>query len=376
MAGNYPFKILMSADTLGGVWTYSLELIKALQPYHVEVALATMGAPLNNKQREDLADIPNVELYESNYKLEWMDKPWNDVDKAGEWLLWLNKRVQPDLIHLNNYCHGNLSWGKPVIMVAHSCVSSWWKAVKGEEVPDSWNTYKQRVTEGMRAADLLVAPTFAMLREIERIYGSTGDMKAIHNGMNPFNFSTTGKEPFIFSMGRVWDEAKNLELLAKAAPHLKWPVYIAGENKHASNGKYTELEGVKFLGSLSRKEVSKWLARASIYVLPARYEPFGLSLLEAAMSGCALVAGRTDSLLEIWKDAATYTDPDNSAELITIVNNMIDNDFYRKVLSSEAYNRSHMFSSQRMGKEYFNTYLELIMKEHSAFYRHRRVAHY
>ncbi len=32
--------------------------------------------------------------------------------------------------------------------------------------------------------------------------------------------------------------------------------------------------------------------------LPARYEPFGLSVLEAALSGCALVLGDIPSLRE------------------------------------------------------------------------------
>ena len=37
---------------------------------------------------------------------------------------------------------------------------------------------------------------------------------------------------------------------------------------------------------------SSQLSAASVYVLPAKYEPFGLSVLEAALSGCALVLGK------------------------------------------------------------------------------------
>ena len=53
------------------------------------------------------------------------------------------------------------------------------------------------------------------------------------------------------------------------------------------------------------------IARAAIYALPAHYEPFGLSILEAAMSGCALVLGDIPSLREIWGDAAVFVHPDN-----------------------------------------------------------------
>ena len=46
-----------------------------------------------------------------------------------------------------------------------------------------------------------------------------------------------------------------------------------------------------FAGQLTTAEVRNVINTASIYALPARYEPFGLSILEAALSGCALVLG-------------------------------------------------------------------------------------
>ena len=52
---------------------------------------------------------------EFSYKLEWMETRGSDVDAAGEWLLDLSIRLQPDLIHLNNYAHGDLEWHAPVV---------------------------------------------------------------------------------------------------------------------------------------------------------------------------------------------------------------------------------------------------------------------
>ena len=56
-------------------------------------------------------------------------------------------------------------------------------------------------------------------------------------------------------------------------------------------------------------------AAAAIYALPARYEPFGLSVLEAAQHGCALVLGDIDSLRENWDGAALFVDPDDAGAL-------------------------------------------------------------
>src|SRR5690606_8377688 len=102
--------------------------------------------------------------------------------------------------------------------------------------------------------------------------------------------------------------AKNLAQLDAVATELPWPVYVAGSTEHPDGGN-AAFDSVETLGVLSRAEMKHWLGRASIYVLPARYEPFGLSALEAALSGCALVLGDIPSLREVWGPAATYVDP-------------------------------------------------------------------
>src|ERR1044072_393622 len=85
-------RILMTADTVGGVWTYALELTRALQPYNVEVLLAIMGPSLNTSQQNDARSLSNLSLFKSNYKLEWMPECWPDVKRAGDWLLHLANR--------------------------------------------------------------------------------------------------------------------------------------------------------------------------------------------------------------------------------------------------------------------------------------------
>jgi hypothetical protein len=89
-------RILMTADTVGGVWTYALELARALKPHGVDLAIATMGAPISADQRHAAIRLHNVELFESRFKLEWMDEPWADVARAAEWLLHLEAKIQPE----------------------------------------------------------------------------------------------------------------------------------------------------------------------------------------------------------------------------------------------------------------------------------------
>ncbi|WP_246000831.1 glycosyltransferase family 4 protein [Pontibacter diazotrophicus] len=360
MEARHPSKILMTTDTVGGVWNYTIELVGALAPFGTQVALATMGGPLSADQRRQVEELNNLTLHESDYKLEWMDDPWEDVEKAGEWLLQLKDEVQPDIVHLNAMVHGALEWGVPVVVVVHSCVMSWWRAVKDEEAPKDWDKYKEMVTRGLQATNMVIAPTQAMMNQAEALYGPFQARTVIYNGRAQNTYQFGKKEPFIFSMGRVWDEAKNISMLAHIASDLQWPVYIAGDEKHPATGNSVELDNVHFLGQLSEKEVVDWLSRASIYALPARYEPFGLTILEAAMSGCALVIGKTESLMEIWGNAARYVDPQNADELRDTLNNLIEDEFGRNIMGCRAVKRSHGYTADPMGQDYDHIYRQLL----------------
>lgn len=364
MPGPYPSTVLMTADTVGGVWTYALDLVRALAPFGTQVALATMGAPLAEQQWQQARALPNLTIYESTYKLEWMDDPWADVAAAGEWLLQLAEQVQPDLIHLNGLVHGSLPWRQPVVAVVHSCVGSWWRAVKDEDAPESWTGYAERVRQGLRAADVVVAPTQAMLREAEHLYGPFRQQAVIYNGRDPRQFRPAGrKEPFIFGMGRVWDEAKNLSLLAQVAAELPWPVYIAGDARHPATGQTMHLPNVHFLGPLSGEAVAEWLGRAAIYALPARYEPFGLSILEAALAGCSLVVGDIPSLREVWGDAAAYVPPQAPEELRSTLLSLVENKPARRASAARATQWAQRYTLERMVIEYRKLYRQLITTE-------------
>ena len=364
MPTSYPATILMTADTVGGVWTYALDLVRALAPFGTQVALATMGAPLQPHQWQAAQALPNLTIYESNYKLEWMENPWADVAAAGEWLLQLAAQVQPDLIHLNGLMHGHLPWQQPVVAVVHSCVLSWWQAVHGEAAPDSWATYRAQVRQSLQAANLVVAPTQAMLAEAAALYGPFRQQAVVYNGREAAQFQPAAtKEPFLFSMGRVWDEAKNLALLAQAAADLPWPVYLAGEARHPATGELLQLPNVQFLGPLPSAKVAAWLSRAAIYALPARYEPFGLSILEAALAGCALVVGDIPSLREVWGDAATYVSPNDGAALRAAIVSLMGDEPRPVALAARAAQRAAQYSLERLGLAYGQLYQHLLTAE-------------
>ena len=355
----------MTADTVGGVWTYALELAGVLSKQGVEVALATMGAPLTPQQWEAAKQISGLQVFESCFKLEWMEDPWDDVQQAGQWLLDLEERFQPDVVHLNGYTHGALPWKSPILVVGHSCVLSWWEAVKDEAAPSNWQRYQREVTQGLAAADLVVAPSAAMLASLKTHYGSSFQGRVIPNGRDSGLFSSSQKKEFVFTAGRLWDEAKNVAVLEQIAPQLIWSIYIAGNQKHPNSEKdllSRQTSNIHWLGHLNFQELAVWYGEASIYALPARYEPFGLSVLEAALSGCALVLGDIPSLREIWGDAAVFVPPDERDAIASAINTLIADSPRRYQLATHARTRALEYTSELMASKYLTAYQELIHK--------------
>lgn len=359
MSIHTPYRLLMTADPIGGVWSYALTLAQALAPFGIEIGLATMGAPLHESQRAAVQRLDHVTLFESTFKLEWMEAPWEEVEAAGAWLLELEKQVTPHVVHVNGYVHAALPWQCPALVVGHSCVMSWYAAVKHTAPPTAWNRYRQAVACGLRHAALVTAPTSAMLAALRDHYGTFAAAQTIPNGCQMQWLSPGVKEPFIFTAGRVWDEAKNIAALDRIAAHLPWPVYVAGETQHP-NGTAAPLRHAIGLGHLPAKEMAMWLRRAAIFALPARYEPFGLSVLEAGLAGCALVLGDIPSLREVWHDAAMYVPPEQPAALEAVLLDLIADVPRRCHLAHGARARAQYFTPERMAKGYVALYRQLI----------------
>jgi glycogen synthase len=364
-------RILMTADAVGGVWGYALELARALGAHGATVHLATMGPRPTDAQRADAAALRNVTVHESDFRLEWMHDPWDDVARAGEWLLALERATAPGVVHLNGYAHGALPWRAPAVVVAHSCVLSWWRAVRGEDAPPAWAAYRDAVAAGLAGARLVLAPTRAMLDAVSEHYGAPAEARVVPNGRRAGEWTPAAKEPLVMTAGRLWDEAKNVRAVVDAAAGLPWPVAVAGDpTPPAGAGTAGPLGGsgaargdVRFLGRLPERELAAWLARASIYALPARYEPFGLSAVEAALAGCALVLGDVPSLREVWGDAALFVDPASPHQLRAAITGLIERPALRAEHARRCRERALGYPPERMAAGYLDAYAAAAARE-------------
>ena len=353
-----PNHVLLTTDTVGGVWTYTMELAAALGREGVGVTVAALGQEPSGPQRK-AAERLEVALCTRPCRLPWMREPWDDVEMAARWLAELGDERGADLIHLSEPALAAYSWGAPTVAVGHSCVLSWWESVLGEPAPPAWMRYREAMCAGLAAADAVVAPSRAMLESLGRHYWLRGG-RVIPNGLDPTGIEPGVKQGFVFMAGRLWDRAKNAEALDRAAGGLAWPAYAAGPCESPDATEAMSFEHLRLLGQLESADMIPWLSRAAVFALPARYEPFGLSVLEAALAGCALVLGDIPSLREHWDGVAVFIPPDDTDLLGIALTSLIEDARLRQTLAMRARRRALGFSARRMALDYLEVYAALL----------------
>jgi glycogen synthase len=173
------------------------------------------------------------------------------------------------------------------------------------------------------------------------------------------DFLPLPKQPFVFSAGRIWDEAKNIALLDRIAGRLPWPIHVAGDCRGFKEQEELP-HNLRYKGVLGQRQMALWMGRASIYALPARYEPFGLTVLEAALAGCALVLGDIPFLRELWEGCALFVPPDSGTALFAALLRLMDDPALCKRLALTAHVRAKELSTDRMAREYLSAYAHLL----------------
>ena len=367
MIPSAPIKVLMTTDAVGGVWTYSTGLASELAAAGMEVHLVTMGPPPRAEKRAMLHDS-RVRLIESPLALEWQDAGGDDLENARRFLEDLEDVIQPDIVHLNSFREATFDWLAPVVVVAHSCVNSWALACEDTEwlSEPKWRHYTQAVAAGLDRAQAWVAPSQAFHDVICDLYRPSSPGLVIWNGMPPTLPCVGSKRRFILTAGRMWDAAKNVSALARASKGLDWPVFVAGPTFDSAE----ESGELTFIGNLSHTSLRARMQRAAIFTSPARYEPFGLSVLEAASAGCALVLSDIPTFRELWSGAALFVDPNNDRALHEALAALCADDRERDRLQMAARQRSERYSLARTADAYHALYQRLLASRSLSASRH------
>lgn len=353
-------RVLVTADAVGGVWQYSVDLARGLAGLGVETVLAVMGPAPSADQRKAADAVPGLTLVETGLALDWIAEDRAALRRAGAGIKQAAAKHEVDLIQLNTPAlAAETDFGLPVVAVHHSCVATWWDAVQESELPDDFAWRTELVRAGLHAADAVVTPTSAFGETVRRRYALPEPPRTVHNGRTPLALPASAPHDFVFTAGRLWDEGKNLGTLDGAAANIGVPVRAAGPLK-GPNGAEVMFDNIHCLGSLEEEGLARWLAARPVFVSAALYEPFGLAVLEAAAAGCPLILSDIPTFRELWSEVALFVPPRDEERFTRAIASLVGDDFERAVMGRAARERAARFTPDAMAAQMASIYRSLL----------------
>lgn len=351
-----PLRLLLVTDAVGGVWVYSLELARALKELGVETLLAVVGPSPNPRQRDEARAF---KLIDTGLPLDWLETSPGELRRAGDAIAEIATREGADVVQT---CSAALladsAFDQPCVAVQHSCVASWWSAVKGTALPHEFGWRRELVECGLNRAAAVVAPTIAFAAETARTYDLGTPVLAVHNGRRPAASPGLPPGQFALTASRLWDEGKNVATLDAAAARLDVPFEAAGAVQ-GPNGASVALDHLRALGELSSARLAALFAARPIFASAALYEPFGLTALEAAHSGCALVLSDIATHRELWDSAAIFVPARDDAAFASAIQRLLDDPDQRDELGQRARASAQLYTPEAMARGMADIYARI-----------------
>ncbi|WP_210530324.1 glycosyltransferase family 4 protein [Rubellimicrobium arenae] len=349
--------LLMTLDAVGGVWRYAMDLASTLRAHGVETVFLGFGPAPSPAQAAEAQAIGTLDW--AGAPLDWLVSSPSDLAAVPGLIDDAARRHGADLIHLNLPSQAaGLETERPVVAVSHSCVTTWFRAVRGSGLPAGWEWHGTLNGSGLGRADVVVAPSRSHAAALTACYGPVRTLRVVHNATSAPVGRTIG-QPFVIASGRWWDEGKNGATLDAAAENANWPVRLLGPTRGANGAAFTPSHATAE-GELPHAAAVALMQDAGIFVSPSVYEPFGLAVAEAARMGLPLVLSDIPTFRELWSDAALFFPPRDAEALTALLDELACDPGERRRLGEVAQIRSRHFTPEAQGQAMLSLYTDLV----------------
>ncbi len=117
---------------------------------------------------------------------------------------------------------------------------------------------------------------------------------------------------------------------------------------------------INFTGSLPHEEMLRVISKASIVVVPSRFEGFGLTALEAMALGRAVVSSDAGGLPEVVGDAGILFPASDAKALAEAIAELMSDPARRAELGKKAAERARSFDLRAVATQQISAYQDLI----------------
>lgn len=283
------------------------------------------------------------------------------------------ERGKPDIIHIHSSVlagHGGVYLAKkysiPVLVTEHSSAF----------LQDNFNSDQRKlVKSALDESDCIVSVSNGLKDHILK-YTNNEELRVIPNIVNikKFNISPqkSSSNKFTFLTVCYLNNNKGLDILLKAFSRLSKQsedinLVICGDGREKQNliNLSKELgieEKVNFVGAVSRDEVNLQMNRANCFVLPSRFETFGVVLIEALACGLPIISTKTSGPSDIvTKDNGLLVNIDDVEQLSEAMNNIYENiEEYNSIKIRQSC--IELYSESSITEKIIDLYKEIIKK--------------
>lgn len=190
--------------------------------------------------------------------------------------------------------------------------------------------------------------------------------KIVNNNKDRIRKKYNLPDKYAFYVGDI-NYVKNIPMLVEACKKAKITLVMSGkqvkdiENQNLNHPELVHLKGIDWsgvirLGYASDEEVPVIFSMASVFVHPALYEGFGITIIEAMSYGVPVVAGKTQALVEIGQGGCLFADPKNSNDIAEKISEVLTNKTLRNQLIKSGKALVKNYTWEKTAKETLEVY--------------------
>jgi len=117
---------------------------------------------------------------------------------------------------------------------------------------------------------------------------------------------------------------------------------------------------VELAGHVDDERLAGLMRGASLFVLPSRYEGFGLPVLEAARAGVPVVAGDNTAVAELFRDCACLVDMDSPPAIAGAMERILADGEERRRMAARGLEIAKKFSWEKMTRDVLSVFDEVL----------------
>ena len=244
-----------------------------------------------------------------NVRIKRLKLPGSFKELAWGWpWKWYEKSLEnAAVLFAPSFFEVNLGWDLPQVVTIHDMATFLFPDQRGMKVSHQHN---KRVKEVCAKAQKIMVVSNSTKNDLVRLLKiNSSKIEVVYPGKT--EFPTGGKLPtsieskkYLLFVGTI-EQRKNLKNLLQAYQLLsdstrkEYPLVIVGaKGWHADEelNSMGNIDGVKWLGYVSDKDLGELYKNAKIFVYPSLYEGFGLPILEAQQFGVPVITSNISSL--------------------------------------------------------------------------------